>query len=63
MDDGEFACRSCRRRVCGTCAVVEVGVGRECLGCRTKGGGGGGDGRSSGRSGRETWIGGIGWMP
>lgn len=57
MDDmeecGEFSCRSCGRRVCGACAVVDVGVGRECLGCKTKGGG----------SRRETWIGGIGWMP
>lgn len=49
---GEFACRSCGRRVCGTCAVVEIGAGRECLGCKTKGGG----------VAREKWIGGIGWM-
>ena len=57
MDDmegcEEFACRSCGRRVCGACAVVEVGVGRECLSCKTKPGG----------TVRETWIGGIGWMP
>ena len=31
----ECACRSCGRRVCGMCAVVEVGAGRECLQCRT----------------------------
>lgn len=45
----ECACRSCGRRICGTCAIVEVGVGRECLQCRT-----------SPR--RKKWIGGIGWM-
>jgi len=53
MDDGntgraEYACRSCGRRVCGVCAVVEVGIGRECLQCRT--------------STRKKWVGGIGWM-
>lgn len=57
MDDanenGEFACRACGRIVCETCAVVEVGVGRECLSCKTQV-------RSRGK---ETWIGGIGWMP
>ena len=44
----EFGCRFCGRRVCGVCAVVEVGVGRECLQCRT--------------SRRKKWVGGIGWM-
>ncbi|MCJ1440350.1 MAG: hypothetical protein MMC23_000833 [Stictis urceolatum] len=29
-------CRSCGRTVCAMCAVVEVGVGRECLGCKTR---------------------------
>ncbi len=57
MDDageaGEFACRACRRLVCGTCAVVEVGIGRECLSCKTQ----------VGKNRRETWVGGIGWMP
>ena len=53
MDGGEtdganYACRSCGRKVCGTCAVVEVGDGRECLQCRT--------------STRKKWVGGIGWM-
>lgn len=48
MDGADFACRSCSRRVCGTCAVVEVGEGRECLQCRT--------------STRKKWVGGIGWM-
>ena len=53
MDDedakgAEFGCQSCGRRVCGMCAVVEVGVGRECLQCRT--------------SSRKKWVGGIGWM-
>ena len=48
-DDGaECACRSCGRRVCGTCAVVKVGVGRECLQCRT--------------STRKKWVGGGEWM-
>ena len=44
----EFGCRCCGRRVCGMCAVVEVGAGRECLQCRT--------------SNRKKWVGGIGWM-
>lgn len=44
----DFACRTCRRRVCDTCAVVEVGAGRDCLQCRTS---------------RKTWVGGIGWVP
>lgn len=57
MDDanegGEFACRACGRVICENCAVVEVGVGRECLSCKTR----------VTRSGKETWVGGIGWMP
>ena len=48
VDGAEYACRSCSRRVCGTCAVVEIGEGRECLQCRT--------------STRKKWVGGIGWM-
>ena len=48
MDGANYACRSCGREVCGTCAVVEVGDGRECLQCRT--------------STRKKWVGGIGWM-
>lgn len=53
MDDedagsSEFACRSCGTKVCRMCAVVEVGVGRECLQCRT--------------STRKRRVGGIGWM-
>ena len=47
-DGREFACRTCRRRVCDTCAVVQVGVGRDCLQCRTT---------------RKKWVGGIGWVP
>ena len=47
-DGADYACRSCSRNVCGTCAVVEVGEGRECLQCRT--------------SPRKKWVGGIGWM-
>ena len=49
MDGEDYACRSCGRKVCGTCAVVEVGDGRECLQCRTSTG--------------KKWVGGIGWMP
>ena len=49
MDGDNYACRSCGRKVCGTCAVVEVGDGRECLQCRTSTG--------------KKWVGGIGWMP
>ena len=44
----EFGCGCCGRMVCGMCAVVEVGAGRECLECRT--------------SNRKKWVGGIGWM-
>lgn len=47
-EKNEWACRQCRRIVCGNCAVVETGLGRECLQCRT--------------SVRKKWIGGIGWM-
>lgn len=39
------ACRCCGRRVCGICAVIEIGVGRECLQCRT--------------SRRKKWVGGT----
>lgn len=53
IDEWEFSCRVCTKLVCETCAVVEVGVGRECLGCKTR----------VGRSGGTTWVGGIGWMP
>lgn len=53
MDDedakgAEFGCQYCGRKVCGMCAVVEVGIGRDCLHCRT--------------SSRMKWVGGIGWM-
>ena len=48
MDGADYACRSCSRRVCGTCAVVKIGEGRECLQCKT--------------STRKKWVGGIGWM-
>ena len=48
-DGADYACRSCSRRVCGTCAVVEIGEGRECLQCKT--------------STRKKWVGGIGWVP
>ena len=44
----EYGCRSCGRRVCDLCAVVEVGAGRECLQCRT--------------SSRKKWVDGIGWI-
>ena len=44
----DFHCRNCRRRVCDMCAVVETGIGRDCLQCRTS---------------RKTWVGGIGWVP
>lgn len=43
----EYACRCCGRNVCDTCAVVDVGEGRECLQCKTS---------------QKRWIGGIGWM-
>lgn len=46
----EYACKTCRRRVCDTCAVVEIGSGRECLQCKTS-------------TTRKKWVGGIGWMP
>ena len=44
----DFACRNCRKRVCDMCAVVETGMGRDCLQCRTS---------------RKKWVGGIGWVP
>ena len=44
----EFACHCCKRRVCGICAIVDIGIGRECLQCRA--------------SRRKKWVGGIGWM-
>lgn len=47
-DGADYACRSCNRNVCGTCAIVEVGEGRECLQCRI--------------APRKKWVGGIGWM-
>lgn len=31
FDEGELRCMVCGRMVCETCAVVETGVGRECL--------------------------------
>ena len=34
--DEDARCMRCRRLVCETCAVVEVGVGRECLECRMR---------------------------
>lgn len=34
--EDDVRCRGCGRVVCGTCAVVEVGVGRECLECRMR---------------------------
>lgn len=52
-DVGELACRICRRLVCAICAVVEGGLGRQCLSCKTQ----------IGKSRRETWVGGIGWVP
>ena len=53
MDDdvalgADFLCRNCHRRVCDMCAVVETGLGRDCLQCRTS---------------RRKWVGGIGWVP
>lgn len=53
-DLDELACRICRRLVCAICAVVEGGLGRECLSCKTT---------QIGKSRRETWVGGIGWVP
>ena len=47
-EGADYACRSCGRNVCGTCAIVEIGEGRECLQCRI--------------SPRKKWVGGIGWM-
>ncbi len=44
----EYACKECLRTICDHCAVIETGVGRECLSCRT--------------SMRKKWVGGIGWM-
>lgn len=55
----EFECGTCRKRVCGMCAVLDGGgggEGRECLECRSRGGGGGVEGK-------KHWVGGIGWMP
>ncbi len=34
--DEDARCMRCRRLVCETCAVMEVGVGRECLECRMR---------------------------
>ncbi|KAL8807352.1 MAG: hypothetical protein Q9223_007797 [Gallowayella weberi] len=34
--DEDRRCRECGRMVCATCAVVEVGAGRECLECRMR---------------------------
>ena len=35
--EGEDArCMTCKRMVCVMCAVVETGMGRECLGCRMR---------------------------
>lgn len=53
IDEWEFSCRVCAKLVCETCAVVEVGTGRECLSCKTR----------VSRRGGTTWVGGIGWMP
>ncbi len=36
VDEAETRCMSCARMVCETCAVVETGVGRECLECRMR---------------------------
>lgn len=53
VDEREFSCRVCTKLVCEACAVVEVGIGRECLSCTT---------HVEGSRG-TTWVGGIGWMP
>lgn len=34
--DEDPRCTQCKRLVCVTCAVVETGVGRECLECRMR---------------------------
>ncbi|MCJ1484412.1 hypothetical protein MMC06_004583 [Schaereria dolodes] len=47
LEEAEFACRCCRRMVCGMCAVVVVDEGRECLQCKTS---------------PKRWVGGIGWV-
>lgn len=36
LDASEVRCMACGKMVCETCAVVETGVGRECLECRTR---------------------------
>lgn len=35
-DESELSCMGCGKMVCSTCAVVETGLGRECLECRTR---------------------------
>ena len=47
VEDGEYTCRGCGRRVCEMCAVVTFGEGRECLQCKTN---------------PKKWVGGIGWL-
>lgn len=36
FDESEVRCMGCGKMVCETCAVVETGVGRECLDCRMR---------------------------
>ncbi|KAL8647097.1 MAG: hypothetical protein Q9210_005759, partial [Variospora velana] len=36
FDESELSCMGCGKMVCPTCAVVETGLGRECLECRTR---------------------------
>ncbi|MCJ1379906.1 hypothetical protein MMC17_003009 [Xylographa soralifera] len=47
VEESEYACRDCARRVCDMCAVVTPGEGRECLQCKIS---------------RRKWVGGIGWI-
>ena len=47
MEESDYFCKDCARRVCDMCAVVVPGEGRKCLQCKTS---------------RKKWIGGIGWM-
>ena len=36
IDGRELSCMDCGRMVCETCAVVQTGIGRECLECRMR---------------------------
>lgn len=46
-EESPYGCDACKRLVCDMCAVVVVGVGRDCLQCKTS---------------RKALVGGLGWM-